>query len=74
MLQNHVKAVYSEEVYFADEPHTRAEQRLINEFHPEVAHIRVPASDFDFYVASAAMRGLRPLLGKPSEPTPQEPE
>lgn len=63
-----VVAVLAEEVFFADEPHSRSAMAQINEFHRDTSHVRVPAVDFDYYVASSAIRGLRPLLGRsPSE-------
>lgn len=65
---SYVCAVRMEEVFFPDCSRTAAEMRAINEFFPALPHVRVPESDFDYYVASSAIRGLRPLLGKPSAP------
>lgn len=70
----YVCAVLSEDVIFADEERTRGEMAAINSFHADRPHVRVMEADFDYYVASSAMRGLRPLLGKPPESTPPSEE
>lgn len=69
ILGEHVAAVKMEEVYFPDQPFSRAQMAAINEFYAHLPHTRVPLADWDYYVASSAMRALRPLLGKqPEEP------
>ena len=71
ILNGHVAAVVMEEVYFPDRPFTRAQVAAINAFAAGLPHTRVPLADWDYYVASSAMRALRPLLGKqPEEPAP----
>jgi hypothetical protein len=65
--ESYVCAVRAEEVFFPDCARSAAEMRAINEFFPQLPHVRVPEQDFDYYVASSAMRGLRPLLGRSLE-------
>lgn len=72
-FKGHIAAVRTDEyIYFADVTHSRAAQKLINDFGKNLPHVRVPPADFDYYVASSGMRALRPLLGRPSEPTTPE--
>lgn len=73
IFKGKVIAVATEhEVTFPDVEHSRAAVKLINEFDRLAPHIRVSTADFDYAVASTGMRALRPLLGKPSEPTTPE--
>ena len=72
ILSGSVAAVRMEEVYFPDQPYSRAHMASINQFYPHLPHTRVPLADWDYYVASSAMRALRPLLGKqPEDPNTQ---
>lgn len=72
ILNGSVAAVVMEEVYFPDQPFSRAQMAAINAFYPHLPHTRVPLADWDYYVASSAMRALRPLLGKqPEDPNTQ---
>lgn len=67
LLHGTIAAVYMDEVYFPDQPFSRAQMAAINDFYRSAPHTRVPLADWDYYVASSGMRGLRPLLGKPQE-------
>lgn len=69
ILAGSVAAVKMEEVYFPDQTFSRAQMAAINGFYAGLPHTRVPLADWDYYVASSAMRALRPLLGRqPEEP------
>ena len=60
-------ALYDGEVFFPDEKQTRRSAVLLHTFHPDSPHTRLPVHDFQFTIASALMRNLRPMLRRPQE-------
>jgi hypothetical protein len=64
-------AFYDADVYFPDTVLSRRAVSLINDFEPHAPHCRISSQDFDYMLASAAIRNLRPLLRR-QPPTDSE--